>query len=172
MRCLLGFLLALVLCVLLQAAGLALWPGFGLVMDTFLVLALLRAASSRPVAAMLYGAVAGWAADALAGTPLGLHGIADTLVAFAVSMAAQRLVLSQGPALLVACAAGAALQQLVLWPLASAFAAGAQAPGLGWGVVKSLAVAAAVTLIGGLARQLNKGRAERRVARSSRLHFD
>ncbi|MGH9379671.1 MAG: rod shape-determining protein MreD [Thermoanaerobaculia bacterium] len=172
MRRLLGFLLALVLCVLVQAAGLALWPGFGLVMDTFLLLALLRAASSRPVPACAYGAVAGWAADALAGTPLGLYGITYTLVAFAVSMAAQRLVLNQGPALFAACAAGAAVQQLVLWPLASAFAAGAQAPGIGWGVVKSLSVAAAATLIGGLARRLQRRTAERRLARSSRLRFD
>lgn len=172
MRRLAGFLLALVLCVLVQAAGLALWPGFSLVMDAFLVLTLLRAMDSPPVPAMLYGALAGWATDALAGTPLGLHGIADTLVAFAVSMAAQRLVLRQGVGLLVACTAAAALQQLVLWPLAAAFAAGAQAPGFGWAVAKSLAVAVVATAIKGIGRRLRGRRRERRRARSSRLHFD
>lgn len=172
MRRLVGFLLALVLCVLVQAAGLAAWPGFSLAMDAFLVLTLLRALGSRPVPAMLYGAVAGWATDALAGTPLGLHGIADTLVAFALSMAAQRLVLRQGVGLFVACGAGAALQQLVLWPLASAFAAGAQAPGFGWAVAKTLAVAVAATVINGIGRSLRGRRSERRRARSSRLHFD
>lgn len=172
MRRLITFLLALVLCVLVQAMGLNLWPGFSLAMDSFLVLTLLRALGSRPLPAMLYGAAAGWATDALAATPLGLHGIADTLVAFAVSMAAQRLILRQGVGLFVACAAGAALQQLVLWPLASAFAAGAQAPGVGWAAVKALTVAVAAAAISGAGRRARGRRRARRRDRASRLHFD
>jgi len=167
----LRFILALALCVLIQTAGLEIWPYFTRAVDVFLVLTLVRALDSRPVPAMIYGMLAGWTADALAGAPFGMYGIADTLTAFIVAMAAQRLVIERTPGRVGVAAAAALLQLATLAVLARVFVISGDRPEVIWMVLKALTTGLLTALVisaGGAARR-RWARAKR--DRGSRLRF-
>jgi rod shape-determining protein MreD len=103
------FALGVVLAAFVHLAGTAVWSGFPVVADPFLVAAVVAGLAGRPERALVAGTVAGWAADALAGGPFGLYGFADAAVAYATALAAQRIVVDR-PATaagLFAAAAGA-----------------------------------------------------------------
>jgi len=165
------FILALAVCTLIQTAGLQITPLFARVVDVFLVLVLVWALPSSPLQAMLYGLVAGWTTDALAGLPFGTFGIADTLTAFTVAMVAQRLVIERGISRFGIFTAAALVQIGTLTLLARVFAAATDMPGLGWVALKAvttgLLAALAVGLGGGIRRRWARARRDR----GSRLRF-
>src|SRR5690606_24872536 len=88
-------LAAIAAAALVAVAGARLSPLFPLVVDPFLLVAVVVARAGRPLPAMLAGTAAGWAADALSGGPFGLHGLADGLVAYGTARAAQQLVVQR-----------------------------------------------------------------------------
>lgn len=167
----LRFILALALCVLIQTAGLEVWSFFTRAVDVFLVLALVRALDSRPVPAMVYGMLAGWTADALAGTPFGMYGVANTLTAFIVAAAAQRLVIERAPGRMGVSAAAAVFQLLILYVLARVFLVSGDQPEVLWMVVKALTTGVLTAIAIGLSASLRRRWARARRDRGSRLRF-
>jgi rod shape-determining protein MreD len=108
------FLLALAGAYLAQLLGLALTPHFPRAVAPFLLVVVWFAMRTSPVLAQLLGAACGLVEDALTGGLYGLHAFADTLVAYGVALAVQRVVVGQQAARVLIFAGAAALQQLVL----------------------------------------------------------
>lgn len=108
------FLGGLLLAALVHLAGTALWSGFPVVADPFLVTAVVVALGGRAEPALVAGTLAGWAADALAGGPFGLYGLADGAVAYATALAAQRIVVDRRSSAAGVFAAAAAAQGALL----------------------------------------------------------
>jgi hypothetical protein len=105
----LRFLAGLALAALGQAAAIRLVPGFAGGVDLFLVATVVAARHGRLERALVAGSLAGWAADALSGTPFGLFGFIDAAIGYLVAIAARRLVFDQpGSLLLLFAGAGAA----------------------------------------------------------------
>lgn len=115
------FLLGLALAALVHLLGTALWSGFPLVGDPFLVATVVVALGGRPEAALVAGTLAGWSADALAGGPFGLHGLADAAVGYATALAAQRIVVDRRSSAAGVFAAAAAAQGALLVALGALF---------------------------------------------------
>jgi cell shape-determining protein MreD len=115
------FLAGLALAALLHAGGTALWSGFALIADPFLVAAVAVALSGRAERALVAGTLAGWTADALAGGPFGLYGLADGAVAYATALVAQRLVVDRRSSAAGVFAAAAAAQGALLVALGVVF---------------------------------------------------
>lgn len=108
------FLLALVAAYLLQLLGLAVWPHFPRAVAPFLLVLVWFSMRTSPVPAQLMGAATGLLEDALTGGFFGLHAFADTLLAYFVSLAAQRVVVGQQAVRVLLFAGAAALQQAVI----------------------------------------------------------
>ena len=108
------FLLALGAAYLAQLLGLALTPLFPRWFTPFLVVAVWIAMRSSPALAQLLGALAGLVEDSLTGGLFGLHAFANTLVAYGVALAAQRVVVGQQAVRVLLFAGAAALQQVVV----------------------------------------------------------
>jgi rod shape-determining protein MreD len=115
------FLAGLVLAALLQTGGTALWSGFPVVVDPFLVASVVAALTGRAERALVAGTLAGWSADALAGGPFGLYGLADGAVAYATALVAQRIVVDRRSSAAGVFAAAAAAQGALLVALGVAF---------------------------------------------------
>jgi len=105
---------ALLVAYLVHLVGLYVTPWFPRLVDPFLLVLVWYAMRTTPVGAEIIGASTGMLQDALSGGLFGLHAFADTLVAYAVSLAAQRVVVGQQTVRILMFAGAALLQQLVL----------------------------------------------------------
>lgn len=139
------YLLAVVAVAGLQLLGLELVPSFSLAFDLLLVLAVFVSLAAGPVRGMLAGSVAGLAQDALTGGPFGLHGFADTFIAWLAGRLRHRIVIQQPlqVGLLFALAAG--FQQALLVLLQYVMVPGSEPPKPG-----AVALRIATTGIAGL----------------------
>jgi len=115
------FLLALALAALVQSAGAALWTYFPVVADPFLIATVVVGLTGRAERALVAGTLAGWCADALAGGPFGLHGLADGAVGYATALVAQRIVVDRRSSAAGIFAAAAAAQGMLLAALGVVF---------------------------------------------------
>lgn len=115
------FLLGLALAALVQTAGTALWSYFAVIADPFLVATVVVALAGRAERALVAGLLAGWIADALAGGPFGLHGLADSAVGYATALVAQRVVADRRTTAAGLFAAAAAAQGALLVALGVVF---------------------------------------------------
>lgn len=122
------FALGLAFAALVHLVGTALWSGFPVMADPLLVAAGLAALAGRPERALLAGTAAGWLADALAGGPFGLFGFADGVVAYALALVAQRVVVDRRRSAAGLLAAAAAAQGVVLVLLGVVFRDGGESP--------------------------------------------
>ncbi len=143
----LRFVLGLLLAAALQTFGLHLNSSFFLAIDLFLVLAVYNSLDNGPAASMLGGSVAGLAQDALTGGLYGLHGFADTFVAWAAARLRQRLVIQQPVQVGLLFALTAALQQTILVILQYLMVPGTLLPGLGVMVVRMITTGVAGCLL-------------------------
>ena len=105
---------ALLVAYLVHLVGLAITPGFSRWVDPFLVIVVWYSLRTSPVGAEVIGTVTGLLQDALSGGLFGLHAFADTVVAYAVSLVAQRVVVGQQAVRVLIFAAAALVQQLLL----------------------------------------------------------
>ena len=105
---------ALLVAYLVHLLGVSATPLFARVFDPFLLVLVWYSLRTGPVGAELIGTGTGLLQDALAGGLFGLHAFADTVVGYAVALAAQRVVVGQQAARVLIFAAAAALQQAVL----------------------------------------------------------
>lgn len=110
----LRFGLGLVVATVLHTWGPALVPRFPAAADLFLVLAVWNSLSSSVSWSVTGGSAAGLCRDALSGGLYGLHGFADTLVAFASTRVQQRLLIRQPLQIGLLFAGAAALQLSIL----------------------------------------------------------
>ncbi len=124
------YLAGLLLAAAVQTLGIHLYGPFLLVIDLFLVLAVTVSLGHGPVGSMLAGSAAGLAQDALTGGLFGLHGFADTFVAWAASRLRQRVVIQQPVQVGLLFALAAALQQTLLVGLQFLMLPGSALPGL------------------------------------------
>lgn len=139
----LGFLLA----ALLQLAGVTVWPEFALAFDLILVAVVFFARDGRAVAARLVGSAGGLLADALGGGPFGLHGFADTLVAYTTARVAQQLVVERSSGVLLVFTLASTLQQALLAALGLLFLPSVQLPAAPWMVARALSTGVAGLLL-------------------------
>ncbi len=128
---LLRFTVGLVLAVLLHALGLRLFDRFALAFDPILILVVYHSLDGSPAWSSICGSVAGLAQDALSGGLFGLHGFANTLVAFASCRLRQRLVIQQPSQVGLLFVLSAALQLAILAMLQFLIVSDAELPGLG-----------------------------------------
>ena len=135
------FLVALALAYLVQLLGLAVTPHFTGLVDPFLVVLVWFSMRSNPLLAQLLGAGTGLLQDALTGGLFGLHALADTLVGYAVALAAQRVVVGQQAVRVLIFAAAAAAQQAILAGVMMAMLDAPPLPSLGFAIGKVLVTA-------------------------------
>jgi rod shape-determining protein MreD len=128
--------IALLLAYLVQLLGVAISPHFPQLVDPFLVVLVWYAMRTGPIGAELLGTVTGLLQDAISGGLLGLHAFADTIVAYAVSLAAQRVVVGQQAVRVLIFAVAALVQQLVLAGLLAAMLDQPPLPSVGGVVAK------------------------------------
>lgn len=111
---LLRFIGALAVVIVLQVIAVSWWPGAARFLDLFSLVAVFYALSGELLPAILVGAAFGLAHDAFSGGPFGLHGFADTLMAYMVALAAQRLVLGRALSVFLLFAVATLFERLVL----------------------------------------------------------
>ena len=163
---LLRFVIGLICAVLLQTLGLRLFSDFALVFDPFLILVVYHSLDSSTAWSSIGGSAAGLAQDSLSGGPYGLHGFANTLVAFAASRLRQRLVIQQPSQVGLLFVLSAAIQMATLASLQFLIVSGAELPGLGSMAARlatSGVLGAALFVLAGKVRRWEAGwRARRR----------
>jgi rod shape-determining protein MreD len=135
------FSVALALAYLVQLLGLAVTPHFTRVVDPFLVVLVWFALRTNPLLAQLFGAGTGLLQDALTGGLFGLHAVADTVVAYGVALAAQRVVVGQQAVRVLIFAVAAALQQAILALVMLAMIDDPPLPHLGFAAARVVATA-------------------------------
>ena len=162
---LLRFAIGLVCATLLQALGLRLSSHFFLAVDPFLILVVYHSLDSTPAWSSIGGSTAGLAQDALSGGLYGLHGFADTLVAYTSSRLQQRLVIQQPPQVGLLFVLAAALQLAILATLQFLLVGGAELPGLGMMIARMASsgiIGTALFIFAGKARQWERNWSARR----------
>ncbi len=163
--------LALLAALGAHLAGTALWSGFPMVFDPFLVVIVFYSLRLGPVPAQLFGMGAGFVLDGLSGSLWGMHGFAGTLIGFGVSAASQRVVVGQMGVRVLLFAAASALQQAILVALLVVLSARPEAPPFGWSVAR-VVLTALVGLLALTARERLQGRwSSWRRERLRRLRF-
>ncbi len=165
---LLRFVMGLICAVLIQTPGLRFSSHFALAFDPFLILVVYQSLDSSTAWSSIGGSTAGLAQDALSGGPYGLHGFANTLVAFAASRLQQRLVIQQPSQVGLLFVLSAALQMAILASLQFLIVSGAELPGLGSmasRLITSGIVGAMLFMLAGRARAWNKRVRARRQTR-------
>ena len=125
----LRFVLALLLATTVQMLGQR-HGSFFLATDLLLLAAVYNSLESGPAGSMLGGTAAGLVQDTLTGGLFGLHGFANTLVAWAVVMLRQRLSIQQPLQIGLAFALAAALQLASIASLEYWMLPGAALPGI------------------------------------------
>jgi len=165
------FLLLVVGALAVHFVGVRAVPGFSAVVDPFVVALVFQALDASPLGGLVCGIAIGATQDAVSGGLYGLYGFADTVVGYAAAAVAQRVVIQRWPGVMLAFAAGAALQQVILVGLAFLVLGDPELPGLASLAIKPLACA--VLGLGlFIATQRGRSRFESwRRNRTARIHF-
>jgi rod shape-determining protein MreD len=166
---LLRFAVGLICAVLLQTLGARYFSPFALAVDPFLILVVYHSLDGSPAWSSIGGSAAGLAQDALSGGPYGLHGFANTLVAFAASRIRQRLVIQQSSQVGLLFVLSAALQLAILASLQFLLVSGAEMPGPGSMAARLTSSGILGALLFVLAGQTRGWEQRRRARRQARL---
>jgi rod shape-determining protein MreD len=103
------------LAVLAHFVGMQVSPGFGRVLDVFLVVVVLYALEGGSLSSIFVGFFVGLLHDTLSGGGhFGLFGFADTIVGYGTARLAQRLVIQRATGVLGVVAFASALQQVIV----------------------------------------------------------
>ncbi len=133
----LSFLLALLGVTLLHVLGVRFITGFAVIVDLFLVLAVLHALGGEEVSAVFGGAVIGLVHDAFSGGVFGLFGTSSTVISYLAAKGARRLAIRDPMPVALVFMVASALYQAVALALASFFLG--SVPTLGHTVLQVLA---------------------------------
>jgi rod shape-determining protein MreD len=165
------FLLLILGALAVHFVGVRAVPGFSAVVDPFVVALVFSALDASPFGGLVCGVVIGATQDTVSGGLYGLYGLADTVVGYVAAVVAQRVVIQRWPGVMLAFAAGAALQQLVLVFVAF-LGLGAPARRGGGGGATTPAPAAVLGLGLFVATQRGRTRLESwRRSRTAKIHF-
>jgi len=168
----LRFAAGLVIATFVEVLGLRFFAPFCQVVDPFLILVVYTSLEAPPAWSMLGGSAAGLSQDALTGGLYGLHGFADTLVAWIAARLKQHVVIQRPRQVGLLFALAAGLQQALLAVLQFLTVPGSELPGPGTTAAK---IAAAGLLGAGLfvaTGRLRGGIGEWRRRRSRRLKIE
>lgn len=166
------FIVALVAVLGAHLAAVRIDPGFGRVVDLFLVLTVLNALDGNKLTGMLGGLVCGLIHDAFSGQPYGLHGFADTLAGYLTAVIVLRLVTQHPIGLAGVFAVVAVIQQASLILLAALAIPSPDLPELPWVGVR-IVTAAVLGLLLYLFGRRFKSRFDRVLkSRRTRLRLD
>lgn len=165
-------LLALAMVVLAHVFGVALWQGFAVTVDLFLLLTLYFSLGRSPNQSAGAGTVIGLAHDALSGGLFGLHGFADTLVAWVAARFQHRVVIRQPLSVALFFALGSALQMVLLALLQVLMVAGGEIPGLRVLALRMLSSALLGSAVYLTSHRLRAAEQRWRDQRKRRLGFD
>ena len=164
-----GVLLAAVLLHLIGVRFVAEWP---LVLDLMLIVLLFNALDGNTLGGLAGGLVAGWATDAVAGTPFGLFGAVDTIIGYGAAFAVQRIVIQRAAGAALFFAAAALCQQGLLLGLSLLLLAAPETSAYSWLPVK----VAATGLLGAMLFQMRRRLSSRldlwRHTRRTRIRLD
>jgi rod shape-determining protein MreD len=166
---LLRFALGLVVATVLHTLGPYLTAQFPAAFDLFLVLAVWTSLSSSASWSAVGGSAAGLFRDALSGGLYGLHGFADTLVAFASARVQQRLLVQQPLQIGLLFAAAAAVQLAIVAGLQILLLPGSEMPGLGAGAARMASCGVLGVILSVSSAWLHKTLDRRRERRRRRL---
>ncbi len=119
MKTLLRFAFGLGLALVLHLIGTRLFPELPRYVDFFLIVLVASALGMGPVLGMLVGLAAGLTADSLSGGPVGLFGLAGTVVGYSAAFVAQRLVIQRALSAFALFVAAAVVQQAILLAVAA-----------------------------------------------------
>jgi rod shape-determining protein MreD len=165
------FLLLILGALAVHFVGVRAVPGFSAVVDPFVVALVFSALDASPFGGLVCGVVIGATQDTVSGGLYGLYGLADTVVGYVAAVVAQRVVIQRWPGVMLAFAAGAALQQLVLVFVAFLVLGDPELPGVAALAIKP-AAAAALGLGLFVATQRGRTRLESwRRSRTAKIHF-
>lgn len=134
----LRFLLGLVLAIATHTLALHANEHSPLLLDPFVVLVIYHALRANPIPSAMVGSVVGLTQDAFTGGLFGLHGFANTLVAYLVSAIRQRFLIQQPLQVAVLAALGGAFQLTTLAFLQFSLIDAAEIPHPGFAFVKML----------------------------------
>ena len=164
----LRFFLGLVIAVSVHALGLRIHGLTPQLLDPFVVLVIYHSLRSSVAVSTTVGSLVGLTQDALTGGLYGLHGFADTLVAYAVAAVRERFLVQQPLQVAILAALGGALQMAALAFLQFALVTPAEVPHPGFALVKMLVTGAltmAVYLAANRFFDWDRGRREKRSRR-------
>ena len=167
----LRFLLGLAAAVGIHAAGLALYADMPRLLDPFAVLVIYRALRSNVAPSAATGSVVGLTQDVFTGGLYGLHGFANTLVAYMVSAVRQRFLIHQPIQVAVLATLGGTLQLATLSFLQFSLVTDAEIPHPGFAAAKALITGILTMLVYVGANRFFKWEREWREKRSRRLRL-
>lgn len=139
MSTVLRFLAGLMMAVAAHTLGLQLHPRAPELFDPFIILVIYFSMRSTAAPSALVGSTMGLAQDALTGGLFGLHGFANTAVAYLVAAVRQRFVIQQPSQVAVLAALGGLFQLALLTFLQLALVPMSEAPHIGLVVAKTVA---------------------------------
>ena len=168
----LRFLLGLAAAVAVHAAGLHLHALSPQILDPFVVLVIYLGLRAPLAPSALAGSVVGLTQDALTGGLYGLHGFANTLVAYGVSALRQRFLIQQPLQVAVLAALGGAAQLTTLAFLQFFLMAEAEIPHPGFALAKTLVTGLLTMLVYVAANRLFAWDRRRRERRRGRLRLE
>ncbi len=171
MRPLLRFVVGLLAALVLHLAAARVFPALPRSVDFFLICLVANALGTSPIYGMLGGLVAGLVADALAGGPFGLYGLAGTVVGYGTAFVAQRLVIQRSISAVGVFFAAAVAQQAVLLALAVLVLPQPRAPDWLGVLVKAASTALLGALLFAARRMLHRRVESWQLGRPSRLRL-
>lgn len=139
MAIVLRFLLGLITAIGAFALALRISPSAPQFFDPFIVLVIYQALRAQAAPSAAVGTLVGLTQDTFTGGLYGLHGFANTLVAYCVSAVRQRFLIQQPLQVAILAALGGALQLATLAFLQFSLLSDPEVPHPGYAVVKMLA---------------------------------
>jgi rod shape-determining protein MreD len=133
-----------------------LFPGLAGLVDLFLIVVVLHALEGNSLSALGFGLLAGLLHDSLTSGPLGLFGVADTVIGYVVARLAQRLVIQRPTGVLGVVSFAAALETAIVVGLALLMLPAPELPSPIW-----VAVRAGVCGVAGMLLHVASGRLRR-----------
>jgi rod shape-determining protein MreD len=133
----LKFFAAVVVAALFHFLGVRLIPNFGLVIDVFLVVAVLYGLEADSLAALFAGMFLGLVHDSLSGGPFGLFGFADTIIGYGAARLAQRLVIQRATGVLALVSFATVAQQAIVIGLAFLLLPSLEVPNPVWVAIRA-----------------------------------
>ena len=167
----LRFLLGLVLAVGIHTLGLRLHNQAPQALDPFVVLVIYHALRVQVIPSALAGSLVGLTQDVFTGGLYGLHGFANTLVAYTVSAVRQRFLIQQPFQVAVLAALGGALQLTTLAFLQFSLIAAAEIPHPGLALTKMIVTGMLTMLVYVAANRFFSWERQWRAKRNQRLRL-